>query len=451
MDRFLQNAITTRKRKDRKKYDKNAINLLVLFLLSIVLASIFYPFIMICIVTLMQFIYIFYKIFITILGVVYKYRYKQIDTKIDKFLSFTLLIPMYKEPYDVFMQMRSALDGIDYPKDKLYIKYIIEEDDYGMVDIAKSISLSKNEQIIITPNCEPKTKPKALNYAMNFVRSDIVSIFDAEDVPSEDYFFAINKIFQTTDYDILQSNLTFYNYGKNLLTQFFKLEYDFYFQIFLPGLLKTTRFIPLGGTGNHFKSKTLLMLQFWDAYNVTEDMELSVKSYLKNIKIGYVNVTIEEEAPIDIISWIKQRIRWIKGHVYTYITNFQLFSYKDFAVHIFLGLGLISLLMTYLEIFILIVYLIESAISFDYIIFVDDILNILKIKLLLIYFSSILQPIILIAFGIAKRSLLNILICIMYPVYFVLHSIAAIMSIMELIKSPYQWNKTTHGINLVKK
>jgi cellulose synthase/poly-beta-1,6-N-acetylglucosamine synthase-like glycosyltransferase len=451
MDRLLQNAITTRKRKDRQKYDRNAINLFVFFLLNILIISIFQPFIMICLVTSVQFIYIFYKIFITILGVVYKYRYKQIDIKTDQFLSFTLLIPMYKEPYGVFMQMRSALDCIEYPKDKLYIKYIIEEDDNDMAEIAKSISLSKNEQIIITPNCEPKTKPKALNYAMNFVKSDIVSIFDAEDVPSPNYFLTINKIFQTTDYDILQSNLTFYNYQENLLTQFFKLEYDFYFQIFLPGLLKTTRFLPLGGTGNHFKSKTLLRLQFWDAYNVTEDMELSVKSYLNNVKIGYANVTIEEEAPIDIISWIKQRIRWIKGHVYTYITNFQLFSYKDFAVHAFLGLGLISLLMTYLEVFILTVYLVKSTLSFDYIIFADSILNIMKIKLLLIYFSSIIQPVMLMVFGVSKRSLSNILICVIYPVYFVLHSVSALMSIVELLKSPYQWNKTTHGINLMKK
>ncbi len=444
----MQNAINTRSRKDRQKYDKNAINLFVLFLVSIVVVSIFYPFTMICFVTSIQFIYIFYKIFITILGVICKYRYKEIDAEIKQFFSFTILIPMYKEPYSVFTQIRSALSCIDYPEDKLYIKYIIEEDDYGMVEIAKSMSLNKNEQIIITPNCHPKTKPKALNYAMNFVRSDIVSIFDAEDIPSQDYFLTINKIFQTTDYDILQSNLTFYNYGENLLTQFFKLEYDFYFQIFLPGLLKTTRFLPLGGTGNHFKSKALLRLKFWDAYNVTEDMELSVKSYLKNIKIGYANVTIEEEAPLDIISWIKQRIRWIKGHVYTYITNFQLFSYRDFAVHAFLGLGLISLLMTYLEVFILTVYLIKSAIVFDHIAFADSVMDIMKIKLLLIYIASILQPLILILFGMSKRSLSNVLICILYPVYFVLHSISALMSIVELMKSPYQWNKTTHGISL---
>ena len=41
-------------------------------------------------------------------------------------------------------------------------------------------------EVVRVPVCAPRTKPKACNYALNFVRGEFTVIFDAEDRPEPD-------------------------------------------------------------------------------------------------------------------------------------------------------------------------------------------------------------------------------------------------------------------------
>jgi glycosyltransferase XagB len=49
-----------------------------------------------------------------------------------------------------------------------------------------SADLPPHMEAIIVPACPPQTKPKALNYALQFARGDLVTVFDAEDRPDPD-------------------------------------------------------------------------------------------------------------------------------------------------------------------------------------------------------------------------------------------------------------------------
>ncbi len=59
----------------------------------------------------------------------------------------------------------------------------------------------------------------------------------------------------------------------------------------------------------------------WDPYNVTEDADLGFRL----ARAGYGTMTIAsttwEEAPIRLESWIKQRTRWLKGWMQTYLVH----------------------------------------------------------------------------------------------------------------------------------
>ena len=119
----------------------------------------------------------------------------------------------------------------------------------------------------------------------------------------------------------LQAKLTFYNYNTNILTKLCTLEYFFHFNFILPAFSKYEIPIPLGGTSNHLKTSILRKVNGWDEYNVTEDADLTYRLYKNNFKIKMLNSYTFEETVIDIRSWIKQRSRWIKGHIITFLVQ----------------------------------------------------------------------------------------------------------------------------------
>lgn len=76
------------------------------------------------------------------------------------------------------------------------------------------------------PYSEPRTKPKALNYAMSYARGRYVVIYDAEDRPEADQLIkAIARFSELTpQYSCLQAKLNYYNRNENLLTKLFGID-----------------------------------------------------------------------------------------------------------------------------------------------------------------------------------------------------------------------------------
>ncbi|WP_420525747.1 hypothetical protein, partial [Klebsiella pneumoniae] len=76
--------------------------------------------------------------------------------------TYTVLVPVYREANVVGLLMRN-LAGLDYPKEKLEILVLMEEDDPETLEAAKAARPPANVQFVIIPNGQPKTKPKACN------------------------------------------------------------------------------------------------------------------------------------------------------------------------------------------------------------------------------------------------------------------------------------------------
>lgn len=200
--------------------------------------------------------------------------------------------------------------------------------------------------LIKVPFSLPRTKPKALNYAMQYCRGKYVVIYDAEDRPDADQLLKAVIAFDELpkEYVCLQAKLNFYNENENLLTKLFSIEYCLWFKYLLKGLSLMDLPVTLGGTSNHFKVDALQKIGFWDAYNVTEDADLGIRLYSFGYKVHMIDSYTLEESPIDIISWIKQRSRWIKGFIQTFLVFLaQKDKYKRFkfyqitTIFIFIG------------------------------------------------------------------------------------------------------------------
>ncbi len=81
--------------------------------------------------------------------------------------------------------------------------------------------------------------------------------------------------------------------------------------------------IPLGGTSNHFRMDALRDLGAWDPYNVTEDADLGIRIARRGWSVRMMDSVTEEEANSRLGNWVRQRSRWIKGYMQTWLVHMR--------------------------------------------------------------------------------------------------------------------------------
>ena len=242
----------------------------------------------------------------------------------NKLPIYSVLVPMFRETA-VLPQIVAALCSLNYPTTKLDIKLIIEEKDKAMQRAMAEQHLQPHFQVLVVPAGRIQTKPRALNYALNFARGSLVTIYDAEDIPEPMQLRMAAKAFDALpeNYACLQAELSFYNPIENWLTRQFTTEYATLFKLILPALSANHMPIPLGGTSNHFRKAILQLVGGWDAHNVTEDADLGFRLSRLGYQSGVLNSTTFEEANTKIANWLHQRARWFKGFLQTWLVHMR--------------------------------------------------------------------------------------------------------------------------------
>lgn len=366
--------------------------------------------------------------------------------------TYTVLVPMYKEP-DVLPILASALRRLDYPMSKLDVKLVLEADDLETIDAAKQLGLEAFFEIIRVPPSQPRTKPKACNYALRFARGELLTVYDAEDKPEPDQLRKVVAAFvkSSPETACIQARLNYYNANENWLTRMFALEYTLWFDFYLPALEWLRIPIPLGGTSNHFKLDVLRSIDAWDPYNVTEDADLGVRLTQRGYRVGVVNSTTYEEANVSIPNWIRQRSRWFKGYMQTWLvhTRRPLHLYRStgmrgfWGFQFFIGGGFFTALMAPLLWLTYGAWLASSSRVMDG--FFPPALLYLSLFNLLVGNGFFIYMTLVAGF---KRDYLKLApYALTVPFYWMLQSIAAYKGLWQLIRKPFYWEKTTHGIS----
>ena len=190
--------------------------------------------------------------------------------------------------------------------------------------MAEALLPHKCFHIIIVPSAYPypKMKPRACNYALKYATGEFVTIYDAEDIPDVlQLKKVISKFIDSPEVSCIQAKLEYYNYNESWLCAMFAIEYEILFQYINNALSKLKLPIPLGGSSNHFRIEELRQMKCWDPYNVTEDADLGMRMANLELRVETINSTTKEEAVIHLRHWIKQRTRWIKGHLQTFLVH----------------------------------------------------------------------------------------------------------------------------------
>ncbi len=237
---------------------------------------------------------------------------------------YTILVALFREA-KVLPALLRGLTTLDYPVAKLDIKIVLEACDRETIAAAQALELPGNIEIVVVPELEPRTKPRALNYALPLARGEYLVIYDAEDRPERDQLRKALAEFRQGPPNLacLQGRLNLYNADENWLTRQFTIEYCALFDGLLPTLDRLGLPFPLGGTSNHFRVSALKWLMAWDPYNVTEDADLGARLARSGYLCRVLDSTTHEEAPCRLLMWLKQRTRWLKGYIQTWLVHMR--------------------------------------------------------------------------------------------------------------------------------
>ena len=318
----------------------------------------------------------------------------------------------------------------------------------------KALDLPSYFDVIIVPTGKPQTKPRALNYAVQFARGTLVTIYDGEDVPDPNQLLLAAAQFAVADDDMacLQAALDFFNPTENWMTRHFTTEYAALFRVVLPTLAAYGLPLPLGGTSNHFRLSALDAVGYWDAFNVTEDADLGIRLARHGYKTGILHSTTLEEANTELGNWMKQRRRWLKGFLQTWLVHNRdpLLLARETGFSGFmaiqamtLGVFASALLHPLLLALALWNFLPENVARMGET-FVGSLVSGFSLALLLAGYIS--------AIATSGKGLKRIgafgwtSILATIPLYWMLSSVAAWMALWDFIVAPHHWHKTRHGL-----
>ena len=371
----------------------------------------------------------------------------------DELPVYTVLLPVYNEP-SIVHNLIEGVGRLEYPKDKLEILLLVEEDDIATQRAMEGVEL-ESVRVVRVPHSEPKTKPKACNYGMASpgLRGEMVTIYDAEDIPDPLQLRKAVAAFADLPPQVgcLQARLGYFNEKQNLLTRWFSLEYDQWFGIMLPAVQAAGCVIPLGGTSNHMHTGVLRAIGGWDEFNVTEDADLGVRLARHGYHTRILDSVTLEEANSDVLNWIRQRSRWYKGYLQTMLVHLRqpVTLWSEIG-----GKGILRLInMT-------------SAVP------IVNVINLLfwstmatwvlgRPHLIEMAFPSLTYYTYLVMYLVgAPLSVYIGLIVVqrldkpylwwaaaLIPLYWMLQSIAAMKAIFQLLTRPHFWEKTVHGLS----
>ncbi len=366
-----------------------------------------------------------------------------------------VLVPLYRE-VEVLPDLVAALRRLDYPTDRLIVRLVVEADDEATRASAVRLVRDTPFDVVVVPPSLPRTKPKALDFALQTVAADFVTVYDAEDRPDPDQLRRVAAVFRAgpPELAVVQAALEIDHADgdRPWLVRQFEIEYAVLFHGLLPWLADRGLFLPLGGTSNHFRRATLDRVGAWDPANVTEDADIAVRLARGGFRFAMVASSTLEEAPKHWRAWSAQRTRWLKGWMQTWFTHVrtplrlhrELGPADALAFHLVLGGQLVSAF-AFAPSFLLLTLQALGLVPLFGDRFLDG--DVVLLAGIFAYVTGIVGAWIL-ALQVTARGRRRVAIAdvLTMPLYWCAISFAAWRAVWELLAAPSQWNKTAHGL-----
>lgn len=233
---------------------------------------------------------------------------KQPDQELPK---VSIIIPARNEPI-LSRTIEACLNHTDYPLEKKEIVVVVDDKEGERIGFWYQQKYPQNVKLLSRRRMYP-TKPSALNDSIRLCTGDIIGIMDVEDIPDRDVFRKAASALSAEGRIAVQAILRISNPKDSWISNIFSMEYAGWFRVLLNGRSKLGLYAPLGGTGNYFRRSALVHVGLYDATNLAEDAELSIRLLIAGWNVGTLNSRHWEEAPVSFNAWLKQRTRWYRG------------------------------------------------------------------------------------------------------------------------------------------
>ena len=364
---------------------------------------------------------------------------------------YTILVPLFREAV-VVPQLVASLRALDYPPERLEVMLIVEEVDRETKAALEAAGLDPHMRIIVVPDGQPRTKPRATQYALQLAMGEYVVVYDAEDAPEPDQLRRALAGLEAGGERLgcLQAQLNIDNSDVSWFTRQFTIEYTALFDCILPALERLRLPVPLGGTSNHFPRRVLDAVGGWDPYNVTEDADLGMRLARQGWHVGVIPSTTWEEAPQTFGVWKGQRTRWLKGWMQTYLVHMRQPRrlWRELGARRFIGFqvlmgGMILSVLVHPWFYLLIAFDLWQGrmLSVPQGVFEQWLLGIGLFNLVAGYVSAIALGTV----AAARRGRLGLAAhAVMMPAYWLAISFAAHRALLQLVSAPFYWEKTEH-------
>ncbi|MGJ5618527.1 glycosyltransferase family 2 protein [Sulfitobacter sp. MF3-043] len=385
-------------------------------------------------------------------------RPEAVDVKLAPFRlpRVSILVPLLKEK-EIAGALITRLARLTYPKSLLNVVLVLEQGDTVTRRTIARTDLPEWISVIEVPEANGlTTKPRALNYALDFCHGSIIGVWDAEDAPEHDQLERVVNRFQQAPENVacLQGILDYYNTQTNWISRCFTIEYATWWRMILPGLARLGFVIPLGGTTLFFRRDILEKLCGWDAHNVTEDADLGVRLARHGYITELLPTVTHEEANCRAWPWVRQRSRWLKGFLITWCVHMRnpAALLRDLGWKRFLGVQTL-LLATFSQFacapllwsFWLTVFGVSHPVALT---LGAPVMWTMAVCFIVAEVFTLTISMVAVS-GREHRHLMGWVLTT--PLYFPMGALAAYKGLHEFIVNPFFWDKTEHGVHVKSK
>lgn len=236
---------------------------------------------------------------------------------------YTVLVPVSEDP-DAVAKVVQHLGAVDYPKSRLDVVVLIDEDDAATLEAAKSAAPPEWVRLLVVPRAGAASRTRSCNYGLAFARGQFVVVYDAGDQPEPGQLRAAVSAFEHDMFEHLyrqssrprlacvQAGRTVLDRDRTLLTRMSAIDESHWYDGVLPGLDGTGTPLPLSVTSAHFDVRILRRVGAWDA-SVVDGADLGLRATVDGYRVGVLASTTGHQAYGELRPWLDHRIRATVG------------------------------------------------------------------------------------------------------------------------------------------
>ncbi|HYF51286.1 MAG TPA: glycosyltransferase [Planctomycetota bacterium] len=221
-----------------------------------------------------------------------------------------IFIPTYNEPIEMLRRSIIGAQSIEYPNKRVFLL------DDGARPEAEALAHELNCEYFAR-HARDHAKAGNINYALQRTSGDLVVVFDADFVASENFLERTVGFFQNPKVGLVQTPQHFYNedlLASNLGVRLAN-EQDLFFRYIQPGRDRTNSII-CHGSCFVVRRSALEAIGGMPTETITEDILLSIRLQSRGWRLVNLDEVLSAGAsPESVSAYFTQRLRWAQGAI----------------------------------------------------------------------------------------------------------------------------------------